>query len=268
MKIACIQFAPIRSDKTRNLSHIRELVKSVTADLIVLPELALTGYFFKTCNEILSLAESISGPLAQELSELARSTGTAIVTGFLEKEDDRYYNSALAFDCKGALAGHYRKVHLFYFETLVFSPGDLGFPAFSLETRSGSASVGMLICYDWRFPEAARSVALGGADLIAMPSNIVTTTGMLHATLQTRAFENKVALAFADRIGTETNDGEELLFRGESAIIGMNGEILAKASPTAEEILVADVDLSRAGNKRINQFNDIFGDRKSGGYGL
>ncbi|MFI5201793.1 MAG: nitrilase-related carbon-nitrogen hydrolase, partial [Candidatus Kapaibacterium sp.] len=128
--------------------------------------------------------------------------------------------------------------------------------------------VGMLICYDWRFPEAARTLALKGAELIAMPSNIVTTTGMLHATLQTRAFENKVALAFADRIGTEENAGESLSFRGESAIIGMNGEILAKASEDREEIIVAEVDLSKTWNKRINKFNDIFSDRPERGYGL
>jgi predicted amidohydrolase len=139
---------------------------------------------------------------------------------------------------------------------------------FSLATSSGIAKVGMLICYDWRFPEAARKLALDGAELIVMPSNIVTTTGMLHATLRTRAFENKVALAFADRIGSETNGSETLHFRGESAIVGMNGEILAQASEHGDEIISAEIDLSETHSKRINLFNDIFSDRPSSGYGL
>jgi predicted amidohydrolase len=101
-----------------------------------------------------------------------------------------------------------------------------------------------------------------------MPSNIVTTTGMLHTTLQTRAFENKVTLAFADRIGSETNGDETLSFRGESCIINYNGEILTRASGDREEIIEADLDLSRARDKRINQFNNIFEDRPKGGYGL
>jgi predicted amidohydrolase len=101
-----------------------------------------------------------------------------------------------------------------------------------------------------------------------MPSDIVTTTGMLHTTLCTRAFENKVALAFADRIGSETNNGETLHFRGESAIIGMNGEILTVASGNNEEIITAEVGLLKTHNKRINPFNDIFLDRPEVGYGL
>jgi len=238
------------------------------ADIVIFPELAQTGYFFKTRDEIALLAESIDGEIANELSELARSTKKAIITGFLEKSGSKFFNSALAFDSNGVQAGHYRKVHLFYYETQIFSRGDLGFPVFPLTTRSSTPQVGMLICYDWRFPEAARALALNGAELIAMPSNIVTTTGMLHTTLQTRAFENKIALAFCDRIGSETSGDETLTFRGESAIIGMNGEMLSIASASDEEIIVSEVDLSKTRNKRINQFNDIFSDRPESGYGI
>ena len=123
-----------------------------------------------------------------------------------------------------------------------------------------------MICYDWRFPEAARALALGGAELIAVPSNIVTTTGMLHTTLATRAFENKVALAFADRIGSETNGDEALTFRGQSALIDYNGQILSKASADRQEIIVADFDLDKTRSKRINEFNDIFTDRVPSAY--
>lgn len=267
MKIACGQFAPEYRNTEANLHTIERLAKKASADILVLPELALTGYFFKERAEVDALGEAITGPLATRLSDIARDNELAIITGFLERDGDEFYNSALAFDHTGALAGHYRKVHLFYFEKEVFSKGDLGFPVFDLATRSGIARTGMLVCYDWRFPEAARSLAIKGAELIAMPSNIVTTTGRLHTTLETRAFENKVALAFADRTGTETNGDETLTFRGESAIYNFNGDGLALASPSGDEIIRAEVDLAKTRNKEINRFNEIFSDRLEN-YGL
>jgi 5-aminopentanamidase len=268
MKIACAQFAPTYRDNNKNLDRISDFVHKADADLVLFPELALTGYFFTSQDEIAALAEPRDGPLARKIGEIAKRETKAIITGFLESAGGKFYNAALAFNNDGTFAGHYRKVHLFYYETQIFAQGNLGFPVFPIQTRSGTAKVGMLICYDWRFPEAARALALQGAELIAMPSNIVTTTGMLYTTLQTRAFENKVTLAFADRIGAEENAGETFSFRGESAIIGMNGEILAKASEDREEIILADVDLSKSRNKRINKFNDIFSDRPEAGYGL
>lgn len=268
MKIACIQFAPEYRNTALNLDRIREFVADASADILVFPELALTGYFFQSREEIAPLAQTIDGPLASAVSQVAKQEKKAIITGFLEQSNGKYYNSALAFDANGSIAGHYRKVHLFYYETKIFERGDLGFPVVPLMTRPGNALVGMLICYDWRFPEAARALALGGAELIAMPSNIVTTTGMLHTTLQTRAFENKVVLAFADRIGVEQAGGESLEYRGASSIIGMNGEVLARASDDKEEIIIAETDLSKTRNKRINPFNDIFSDRPQAGYGL
>jgi predicted amidohydrolase len=268
MKIACIQFAPSYRSIEDNHGRIASLTAVSNADLCVLPELALTGYFFKTKQEIVSLAQPIDGDTVRRLSDIASATGIAIITGFLEESNGTFYNSALAFDRKGKLVGHYRKTHLFYYETQIFERGDLGYPVFDIDTGTGIIKCGMLICYDWRFPEPARALALQGAELIAMPSNIVTTTGMLHTTLQTRAFENKVALAFADRIGTETVGDETLTFRGESCIINYNGEILTKASSDQEECIAVDLDLTRTREKQINQFNNIITDRPAKGYGL
>jgi predicted amidohydrolase len=266
MKIACCQFAPDLRQVDANLSQIKSMARATDADIIVFPELALTGYFFRTADEVAELGQPIDGALAKAIGDLARAEKKAIVTGFLESANGKYYNSSLAFDSNGKLAGHYRKVHRFYYETQIFERGDLGFPVFDLATRNGSAKVGMMICYDWRFPEAARSLALRGAELIATPSNIVTATGMLHTTLQTRAFENKVVLAFADRTGTEKNGDETLVFRGESAIINYNGEILRQASNDDTETMIADVDLSGTREKRINPFNDLFEDREQESY--
>ena len=266
MKVACCQFSPAYRDIQQNLDRMRSISQETDTDIIVFPELALTGYFFRTPNEMGTLGQRIDGPLSQDISELARTENKAIVTGFLELVDGVFYNSSLAFSSNGELTGHYRKVHRFYFETQAFARGDLGFPVCDLLTRNGPVKLGMMICYDWRFPEAARSLALNGAELIAAPSNIVTTTGMLPTTLQTRAFENKVAIAFADRIGTEQNKDETLNFRGESAIISHNGAILALASKEDSETIVADLDLQQTREKRINAFNDIFEDRYPGSY--
>ncbi len=248
------------------MDRIRSFIREAIADVVVLPELAFTGYFFRSKDEIVPLAEPIDGTLSGMLSTIARTEQKAIISGFLEQDGAAFFNSALAFDCHGTLVGHYRKTHLFYYETQIFSRGNLGFPVFAMETRSGIARAGMLICYDWRFPEAARKVALGGAEFIAIPSNIVTTSGMLRTTLQTRAFENKVIVAFADRVGKETNANEMLEFQGGSAIIDCNGEVIASSSKLGEEIVYAEVDLEKTRSKRINEFNDIFSDRIT--YGL
>ncbi len=263
-----MQFAPEYRDIQINLDRMCDFVRQSEADIVVFPELAQTGYFFISRDELESLAEPIDGPIARALSAFALEQNKAIISGFLEAFGGKFYNAALAFNCDGRLVGHYRKVHLFYYETQIFAAGDLGFPVFSLATHAGNVKVGMLICYDWRFPEAARKLALQGAELIAIPSNIVTTTGMLHTTLQTRAFENKTVLAFSDRVGSESNNGETLLFRGESAIIDINGEVLSRASAQEEENISADIDFSKVHDKRINLFNDLFADRPNAGYGL
>lgn len=261
MRISCLQFAPVLGDVAANLALVDTMLSESESDIAVLPELAFTGYFFRTEDELSGLGQPIDGPLALSIGELAKKHSTAIVTGFLEAAEGAFYNSAVAFDHLGRLAGHYRKVHRFYLETQIFEAGDLGFPVFDLKTPSGVARTGMLVCYDWRFPEAARSLAIQGAELIAMPSNIVTTTGMLEVTLRTRAFENKVLLAFADRVGTDENSGDTLTFQGKSAIINFNGDVLAIGASTGQEIVSAVVDIARTRDKRINEFNDILEDR-------
>jgi predicted amidohydrolase len=261
MRISCLQYAPDYRDIAANLARADRMLAESESDIAVLPELAWTGYFFRTEEELAGLGQAVDGLLATSIADLARTHSTAIVTGFLEEADGVYYNSALAFDHRGILAGHYRKVHRFYLETQIFEQGDLGFPVFDLKTPSCIARTGMLVCYDWRFPEAARALAVQGAEFIAMPSNIVTTTGMLELTLRTRAFENKVVLAFADRVGTDKNGADTLTFQGRSSIINFNGDILAAGSQTGQEVVSSVVDLTRTRDKRINEFNDILEDR-------
>lgn len=270
MQIACVQFAPTHKDIDANVATIGDLIRNAPAsDLYVLPELALSGYAFATTDEARPLATSESHPAIRSLCGLAKERNAAIAIGIIEESDNNLYNAAFLISKEGEVVLRYRKVHLFYYEKVVFTPGDLGFPVATIVTASGETPViGMQICYDWRFPEATRSLALAGAQIIAMPSNIVTTTGMLLSTLQTRAFENKVIVAFADRIGMEILANvppEELSFRGESCIVNFSGEIIQKAA-TDTITISCRIDLNTILKKSFNKFNDIITDRRPDQY--
>jgi 5-aminopentanamidase len=273
MKIGCVQSKPVFADVEANIEKFEKSIKDAdpSTDLLVFPELALTGYFFTSKEQAMKSSAPIGGLLAERIAAIARANDIAIITGFLESSGDQLYNSSLAFDRRGKLVGHYRKAHLFYYEKFVFAEGDLGFPVFEIALRGGeSVKIGMQICYDWRFPEVTRSLVLKGAEVIAIPSNIVTTTGMLLGPLQVRAFENKVIIAFADRIGTEisqVNDKtEQLAFRGQSCIVNYNGEILAMGSTNEESITYADVAPNDTRSKSINKLNNIITDMRANIY--
>ena len=160
---------------------------------------------------------------------------------------------------KGVL-GVYRKGHLFDRENLFFAPGNLGFPVFRLPF----GTVGIMICFDWIYPESARSLALGGAELIAHPSNLV----LPHCpdAMVTRCLENRVFSATADRVGKENRGGIELTYTGLSEIVTMKGEILKRLGATETGMAVGECDLSQARNKKINSFNDLLKGRRTDQY--
>ncbi|MEI8134407.1 MAG: nitrilase-related carbon-nitrogen hydrolase [bacterium] len=271
MRIACVQFSPKFMDVEANLASVEGYVRAADCDLLVFPELCLSGYFYTDIKSATASSQQLADEPILRLRRIAKECNIAIVIGFLERDGEKLYNSAIAIDRFGKICGHYRKVHLFYYETQIFSVGDLGFPVCEIEMRTGERlNLGIMICYDWRFPEAARSLVLGGAEVIAMPANIVTTTGMLLDTLRVRAFENKVILVFADRVGKEFGvvDGVELelVFVGKSAIINFNGEILASAPESKDTVIVAEVFPEATKLKNINNFNNILGDRQYKSY--
>ena len=183
-----------------------------------------------------------------------------VAYGFVEKTL-RLYNSASLVGPYGMM-GLYRKVHLFNRETLLFSPGDLGFPVFNLPV----GRIGMMICYDWIYPECARTLALKGAQLIAHPSNLV----LPHCpdAIVTRSIENHIFCATADRIGTEDRGGMSFTFIGKSEIVSTQGKILERLGTEKEGVAVVDIDLQDAREKKINQYNDLLKDRRSNQYSL
>ncbi|MFH1049668.1 MAG: nitrilase-related carbon-nitrogen hydrolase [bacterium] len=264
MRIAGVQFKPFFGEKEKNVEMMIEKVKSIEADLIIFPELSTSGYFFLEKEEVNKEAEDFNGDVISRFQDLSSEHNKILVIGFPEKSGDKFYNSAAILFPEKEISKCYRKTHLFYKEKFVFSPGDSGF--FVVNDKERDVKIGVMICYDWRFPESSRTLALMGADLIVCPSNLVTT--VWHNVMPARAIENKVYFAVINRIGKENRNGEELFFNGESAIYGYNGERLAKAGVEDEKIIFADITPSSTRKKSFNEFNDVFKDRRPDLYKL
>ena len=256
MKVGLYQFAPVFGDVQANLDSVASQIESIKCDLLVLPELAMTGYQFVSKDEVMSLAEPVpDGPTTQRLAGLARSRNMYIVAGLPERQESLVYNSSVLVGPQGFL-GVYRKAHLFFEETLFFSPGDTGFPVWDI----GLARIGILICFDWYYPESARTLALKGADILCHPSNLV----LPHCpdAMVTRCLENRVFAITANRIGQEERGGKPpLRFIGHSEIVTPGGEILHRASSEQPELVLSDIDVQEARRKSLNPYNDLWKDR-------
>ena len=257
MRIGFFQFSPSFGEPEHNLDALVEAVSGARADLIVAPELALSGYLFTSRGEVQRLAQEVPGPATHRLAEAAAEADCHVVIGMAERSGKLFYNSAALIGPRGLL-GVYRKVHLFFEEKLYFTPGDLGFPLFEVR----GVKVGLLVCFDHFFPEAARTLALQGAQIICHPSNLVLPEyGQL--TTRVRSVENRVFWVLANRFGTERRGGKTLTYSGCSQITAENGEILARAPAEGDSLTVVEVDPGRAQNKRVTDRNDLFADRRT-----
>lgn len=258
MRIAVVQTNPVFGEVTSNVESAISQMADADADFFVLPELFNTGYNFIDGGELDRLAEKDSGFTFQAISEFSRKKGCTVVYGFAEKAD-RIYNSAALVGPAG-ITGIYRKIHLYYRENLLFAPGNLGFPVFD----SPFGKIGLMICFDWIYPESARTLALKGAHLIAHPSNLVMT----HCpdAMVTRCLENRVFSATANRVGRENRGGVDFTYIGKSEIVSPRGEILTRMAGQQAGVAIAEIDLSSARNKRINEFNDLMEGRRPDQY--
>ncbi len=271
LRVACIQFEPRVGEGEGNLERSAALIRRAAeegARLVVLPELASSGYVFETREEAFALAEPVpGGPACAAWGALAAAHGLWIVAGIAERAGERLFNSAVLIGPEGHV-GTFRKMHLWNEENLFFEPGDLGFPVF----RTPIGRIGMLICYDGWFPEAWRLCALQGADIVCVPTNWVPIPGqepgreaMANILVMAAAHANSIFVAAADRIGTERGQP----FVGQSLIVGHTGwPVAGPASATEEEILYANVNLADARRQRNwNAFNQPLRDRRSDIYG-
>ncbi len=264
MKVGFVQNNPVFGDIEANLSNVERLLVDIRADLVVLPELFSTGYQFADRQEALKHAEPVpDGPTTRTLLQLANKLQTAFVAGIAEREGHEVYNSAVILGPEGYI-GKYQTIHLFDREKDLFQPGNKLPPVFLI----GEARVGVMICFDWQFPETARILALKGADIIAHPSNLV----LPHCpqAMITRCLENRVFAITADRAGTEDHVAgtPPLSFIGQSQIVDPDGQVLYRASEDKEEMKIVEIDLGKARDKSINEKNDLFADRRQDLYSV
>lgn len=260
-RVVALQTLPRFGAVEENLAAADRMLGDRRPDLLVLPELFATGYAFRDAEEGLAFAETMEGgPTVSWLRATSERTGGVVVGGFVERVEDRLYNAALAC-AAGRVLASYRKVHLFGFEREVFERGRGPFPV----VEHADLRVGIMICFDWRFPEAARSLALGAADVIAHPSALVTT--LCPAAMVTRALENGVYTVTAGRVGTEHRPPRPALrFTGGSRVVAPTGEVLADAPSDAPGLLEASIDRAKARDKRLPSGNDLFLDRRPSAY--
>jgi predicted amidohydrolase len=224
-RVAILQFAPRFGEIEANLDHVESMLAGLSTDIVVLPELFASGTWFEN---------------AVQLGALVETTGAI-------------YNSAMLVGPDADLI-HYRKLHLFSEEKRWFTPGDRALKV--VEFRG--ARLGLMVCFDWRFPETARSLAFLGADLILHPSNLVLP--WCPDAMITRALENNVFIATSNRSGNDHHGDDSLHFIGRSQIVAPDGERLGQLRESGEGILEVEIQPALAREKSVNQYNDLFAD--------
>jgi N-carbamoylputrescine amidase len=248
------------------------------AQIICTQELFRSQYFCQSeDHKNFKLAEPVPGPTTDAFCQFAKKHQVVVIASLFEKRAAGvYHNTAAVIDADGSLLGRYRKMHIpddpLYYEKFYFTPGDLGFKAWP--TRYGK--IGVLICWDQWYPEAARLTALQGAQILFYPTAIGWHPGekkkygeRQHSSWETiqrsHAIANGCYVAVANRIGHEKLAGRGIEFWGQSFVAGTSGEILAKASATKEEILIVPVDLAAVDDTRTHW--PFLRDRRIDAYG-
>ena len=256
---------PNLRENLMNLAHNIEACAAHGAELVVLQELHNTLYFCQTEDtRLFDLAEPIPGPSTGFFAELARSLGIVLVTSLFEKRaPGLYHNTAVVFDKDGSIAGKYRKMHIpddpAYYEKFYFTPGDLGFEP--IQTSVGR--LGVLVCWDQWYPEAARLMTLKGAEILIYPTAIgwestdtddekARQLGAWMIAQRAHAVSNGLPVVSVNRVGHEPDPSRQtngILFWGNSFVAGAQGELLAQCGTQPENIVV-EIDMERAENVR------------------
>ena len=283
IKVGIIQQANVADLRTNlmNLAKSIEACAAHGAQLVVLQELHNSLYFCQTENtRMFDLAEPLPGPSTGFYSELAASNRIVLVTSLFEKRaPGLYHNTAVVFDRDGSIAGKYRKMHIpddpAYYEKFYFTPGDIGFQP--IETSLGK--LGVLVCWDQWYPEAARLMALRGAELLIYPTAIgwestdtdeekARQLGAWIISQRGHAVANGLPVISVNRVGHEPDPSRQtngILFWGNSFVAGPQGELLAQASNTEPENLVVEIDMERSEN--VRRWWPFLRDRRIDAYG-
>lgn len=280
MKIGIIQ-QHNTPDVADNKARLREKIDKLAADganLIVLQELHNTIYFCQTENvDKFDLGETIPGPSTDFYGAAARDNGIVLVASLFEKRSaGLYHNTAVVFDSDGSIAGKYRKMHIpddpGYYEKFYFTPGDLGFHP--IDTSVGR--LGVLVCWDQWYPEAARLMALQGAELLIYPTAIgydahdtadeqQRQREAWQTVMRGHAVANGLPVVAVNRVGWEEDDGSHCRFWGTSFVCGPQGEYLFKAPDNEESTAIIDVDMERC--EQVRRWWPFLRDRRIESYG-
>lgn len=267
IKVAVAQYGPMTDSYKVNLDmsiNALSICANKGAELVVLPELCTTQYIMPSLDDYNKFAEDIEGASLTEWKRMAADLNLHIVAGFLEMARGLLYNSAALISPQG-LVGVYRKSHLWEYEHQVFAPGDTGFMVWGTDL----GRIGILICFDLRFPESARVLALRGADIICAPTAWNTMInrdpfdahGYLQGTYLSMAHANvnRVSLACANRVGLEGAYN----FVGKSIIVDAMGKLdSGPADATAESFLISEITPMDSRNKSYGKQSDLFEDRR------
>ncbi len=254
-----MQMAPVVGAYEANQDAVREAIARAQADVVVVPELATSGYVFESPEEARAVARPATEALAPWV-DAAAAAGCIVAGGFAELDGDVLYNSAAIVNASGVLA-RYRKLHLWDREKLFFTPGD----AFPPVVETAVGRLGLCVCFDIEFPEVVRGLALRGAELICVPTNWPDEgrpegeRPMEVVRAMAAASSSRVFIAAADRCGRERG----VDWVGGSSLLAPSGFPLAGARASAEpQLLRAPVDLAEARDKRISERNDVLADRR------
>lgn len=262
------QFEPKLGQKAENLQQVSTVLARYAGplDILVLPELFNTGYYFTSIQEVLSLSESPQGETYQTLKKLAKTKNCYIFGGFAEREGDHAYNSSMLVAPSGE-QWIYRKAHLFAEEKLFFKPAQTPLQPIEIEIRNTKVKLGLMICFDWFFPETARTLALQGAQILLHTANLVMP--YCPAATVTRCLENRVFTVLCNRTGKDTRaDSKTLAFIGQSRIVNPKGQVLTQSDENTEEIQTAEINPADADDKNLNPLNNLFQDRRTDLYKL
>ena len=283
IKVGIIQQANTKDLRTNlmNLAKSIEACAAHGAQLVVLQELHNSLYFCQTENtQLFDLAEPIPGPSTGFYSELAAANDIVLVTSLFEKRaPGLYHNTAVVFERDGSIAGKYRKMHIpddpAYYEKFYFTPGDIGFEP--IQTSLGK--LGVLVCWDQWYPEAARLMALKGAEILIYPTAIGWESsdteeekkrqlGAWVTVQRGHAVANGLPVVTVNRVGHEADPSRQtngIQFWGNSFVAGPQGELLAELSNNDEEIRIVEIDKTRSEN--VRRWWPFFRDRRIDAFG-
>ena len=241
-----------------NLQKLEQQLQSIQTDLLVLPELFTTGYMFKDKEELQQYSEEIpNGQTVQKIIALAKKYETTLVLGIPECEGNKYFDTTILVWPEGYV-GKNQKKHLFFRENLIFDKGENRYEVFN--TPIGN--IGLMVCFDYMFPEVYRTLALQWADILCLTCCLKTMPSKVMTVARANALSNGVYVIAVNRVGEE----RWATFSWCSEVIWPRMEPLAQGKENAEDCQIVEVDINEAKDKAYNEFNDLIGDRRPNYY--